>query len=102
MSTEGVEFVRKGDGVAVVSHHEPGEAWDWDDAEAVGHFHHHAGGGVGGIQLAVEHFFPNGGPADFAGKADVEAVAFEKSEFVGHDERGAVGQRHVADGDPTA
>jgi hypothetical protein len=50
----------------------------------------------------MEHFLPDGGLADFAGEADVKAMALEKPEFLGHHERGAVGQRHVADGDPPA
>lgn len=91
------EFVREGDGIAIVRGDEGGEAAGDHAGVAKGKLHHHAGGGLGGIELAVVDLFPNGGPAGLAGEFDIESLLFKIAHFLGHDERGAVGHRNVAD-----
>jgi hypothetical protein len=54
-------------------------------------------GGVSGVEFAVDDFFANGGPADFAAELDAESVLGEEAEVGGHGERRGVGEREKAE-----
>ena len=57
----------------------------------------HGRGSVSGVEFAVDDFFPDGGPPDFATEIDLDAVPGEKPALAGDNEGSGVGQREKTD-----
>lgn len=93
----GPETVRERDGVAMEIHHEGGAHVRGRAPESeLGGPEDRRGRG-GGVEFAEGNFVPHGSPADFARELDAQSVAGEEPEFLRHDERRAIRQRHEAE-----
>ena len=87
----------EGEGVAVEVEDESGEDRGGRAAEAELGGPEHRGGRVGGVEFAVDNFFADGGPADFAAEFDAQAMAGEEVLLGGDGERSGVGESEKAD-----
>lgn len=52
---------------------------------------------MGGVEVSVNYFVANCGPADFAAEVNFHAVLFEEAKFLGHHQWRAIAERHEAD-----
>jgi hypothetical protein len=84
------------DGVAVGVEHGGGEARGGDAAEAESGRDKHGRDGVSGVELAVDNFIADGGPADLAAQLHVETTAAEKALRVRDEDGRGVGERDKA------
>lgn len=87
----------QGQGVTVEIEDEGCEHIARDAAEAELSRPEHGGGGVGRVEFAVDDFFADGGPADFAAEFDAQAVFGEEAEVRRDGEGGGIGESEKAD-----
>ena len=86
--------LREGDGVAVQAHHQAGKAFGLDRTEPATRRHDQPRRGVRRFEFAIDDLVANRRPAHLAMQFDSQAVFRIQPEFLRHDDRRAVRQRH--------
>ena len=92
-----VEFAGNTDGVAVGIEQITGKAGLGEDTQSPVQSEGESDGGVSGVELAVGHLVPDGGPTGLTHQFDFEAMLAVETRFVGEGDWRAIDQWHESD-----
>ena len=96
------ELPGEGDGVAMQVENQRRHAGRRDTAHSAVGGHEQTRGSLGGVQLAVDDFVANGGPADLALEPHIHAVRGEEPQMLREEQGRGIGQGHEAEAEHCA